>query len=91
MNEVKQVWDIEPLGEVRRSYQDRFEINLYQLDILESTHIEEEFEKNWDIGGQLIDVLGAHLSIRDLQSVVDVFYTELVRRLDQHATLSNRK
>ena len=72
---TKTVWDIKELGEVRRSSQDKFVIQLKQLDILSSD--EWEIEKEYNFGNELLSLLSDHLSLNNIREIVDVFSAEL--------------
>lgn len=77
MNKTEK-WDVENLGFCQRSGQDKFLIQLHQLDILESGV--PEFV-DYDFGKEMLDVLNDHLSINDLHSVINAFTEELESRL----------
>ena len=80
-------WQQIELGVARRSTQQRFRIYLEQLDSFSeefrsacSTDVEECLTNQNGFAKELLDALGDHLSIADLQQIVDVFQEELFSR-----------
>lgn len=76
----KQIWNVQVLGSVQRTCQDKFVIEKHQMDLLSLSCSEEDWEKDYDVGEQLLGVMGMHLSIMDLRQIVGHFQTELALR-----------
>lgn len=73
----KEIWNVTELGSCQRSNQDKFRIELWQLDILNSTvsWLEDDC-KEYNLGQELLNVIGDNLSIHDLKTIVDAFSAE---------------
>lgn len=80
-------WQQIELGTARRSTQQRFRIYLEQLDFFSdeflntfNPHVQRYLAQKNGFAKELLDTLGDHLSIADLQQIVDVFQEELFSR-----------
>ena len=83
-------WDSKELGTARRTTQQRFRINLEQLEFFSPEHLtalskyseeEEEYLCFKDgFASELLGCLSDHLSISDLKQIVNVFGKELEKR-----------
>lgn len=93
-------WESNELGTARRSTQQRFRIFLEQLDFFS-----EEFQKTFDpnseddqylsfkqgFAKELLACLGDHLSIADIEQIVEVFSDELIiRNIQRNRDISDR-
>ena len=80
-------WQQTELGTARRSTQQRFRIYLERLDFFSdeflntfNPHVQRYLTQKNVFATELLDILGDHLTIADLQQIVDVFQEELFSR-----------
>jgi|SRR3990172_5136260 len=83
-------WESKEIGTVRRSFQDRFVICFEQMDLFsegakdfwndEVEELEEQLTFKQGFAIELLEVMGDHLSIADLQQIVEVFSEEYEKR-----------
>lgn len=84
------MWESKELGVSRRNFQDRFRIYYEQLDLFSSEarpfwkdeyeEMEEGLMFKQGFARELLSCMGDHLSIADLQQIVEVFQEEYDKR-----------